>query len=132
MQMARPSHARVTVLALVPPSPAMYQRAATYMPHGLSDWLATDTPLGHQLRRIAQELTNWEVEGTLHFRQGSPQQQIQSEISSGDCDLVIIAADPSDWWLRRLLGEVVNPLLHRIDRPVLIAKTAIENKHSFK
>jgi hypothetical protein len=37
-----------------------------------------------------------------------------------------MAADASDWWLRRLLGEVVNPLLHWADRPVLIAKTTIK------
>jgi nucleotide-binding universal stress UspA family protein len=125
VQLAQPCHAITTVLALVPPSPAMYQRAATYMPHGLMDWLATDTPLGRQLRRLARLLGNWEVEGTLRFRQGSPLEQIQHEVAEGDYDLIVIAADPPDWWLRRLLGEVVNPLLHRADRPVLIAKSMI-------
>ncbi|MBN1218626.1 MAG: universal stress protein [Anaerolineae bacterium] len=125
VRLAQPSHAITIVLALVPPSPAMYQRAATYMPHGLVDWLATDTPLGHQVRQIAHQLTNWEVDGRLHFRQGSPSQQIQRELAEEDYDLIVIAADPNDWWLRRLLGEVVNPLLHKADRPVLIAKPTI-------
>jgi nucleotide-binding universal stress UspA family protein len=126
VRLAQPDKATVTVLALVPTSAVMYQHAATYMPHGLVDWLTTDTPLGHQLRRITQQLANWEVEGTLRFRQGSLERQIQSEVDAGDYDLIVIAADASEWWLRRLLGEVVNPLLHWADRPVLIAKTTIK------
>jgi nucleotide-binding universal stress UspA family protein len=122
VRLAQPSKTVATVLALVPASAAMYQHAVTYMPYGLADWLATDTPLGRQLRRITQQLVNWEVEGTLRFRQGSPSQQIQREVAEGNYDLITVAADSPDWWLRRLLGEVVNPLLHWADRPVLIAR----------
>lgn len=122
LRLAQPSKAIVTVLALTPETSVMYQQASTYMPHGLADWLATDTPLGRQLRRIAQQLANWEVVGQLRFRQGAPCQQIQREVATGDYDLIVLAADPADWWLRRLLGEVVNPLLGKVERPVLIAK----------
>jgi nucleotide-binding universal stress UspA family protein len=122
VRLAQSSKAAATVLALAPASAAMYQRAATYMPHGLTDWLTTDTPLGRQLRRITQQLVNWEVEGTLRFRQGSLSQQIQREISEGNYDLITVAADSTDWWLRRLLGEAVNPLLRWVNRPVLIAR----------
>jgi nucleotide-binding universal stress UspA family protein len=125
VRLTQASHATATVLALVPISPVIYQRAATAMPHGLMDWLATDTPLGHQLQRIAQKLANWEIEGRLHFRQGSPNEQIQQELSEGGYDLVVISAEPEDWWQRRLLGEVVNPLLNKANRPVLIAKSTI-------
>jgi nucleotide-binding universal stress UspA family protein len=122
VRLAQPSRAKTTVLALIPTSPGMYQRAATTMPHGLADWLATDTPLGHQLRRISQQLANWDIEGRLHFRQGTPSEQIQVEVADGDYDLIVMAADPDDWWERRLLGEVVSPLLHKADRPVLVVK----------
>jgi len=125
IRLAQPSDAIATVLALVPPTSAMCQRAATCMPHGVADWLATDTPLGYQLRQVARQLVNWEINGALHFRQGSPGQQIQREIAKVDYDLIVITADPNDWWLRRLLGEIVYPLLHRVDRPVLIAKPTI-------
>ncbi len=121
IRLAQPSNAAVTVLAVVPDMPATYNQAAR-LQCGLADWLATDTTLGRQLRRIAQRLENWGTHSTLHFRQGSPNRQIQCEIEEADYDLIVIAADHSSWWLRRLLGELVTPLLRWVDRPVLIAK----------
>lgn len=122
VRLVQPSKALTTILALTPGSSASCQRAATTMPHGLADWLASDTPLGHQLRRISEQMMNWEIQGRLRFRQGAPVEQIEQEITEEDYSLVIIAADPDDWWQRRLLGEVVNPLLHWINCPVLVAK----------
>ena len=122
VRLAQPGRVAVTVLALVPPTSAICQRAMTNMPRGPGDWLSTDTPLGRQLRQIAGRLTNWEIEGELRFRQGSPNRQIKNEVNEGDYDLIVIAADPIDWWLRRLMGDLIRPLLCWADRPVLIAK----------
>lgn len=124
IHLAQPSNAAVTVLAVLPDVPAMCNQAAR-MQCGLADWLATDTPLGQQLRRIVQRLVNWGAEGTLRFRQGSPEQQIWGEVTEGDYDLIVITADHPSWWLRRLLGELVTPLLRWANRPVLIAKPMI-------
>ncbi len=121
IRLAQPSNAAVTVLAVVPDMPAICDPAAR-LQCGLADWLATDTTLGQQLRRIAQRLVNWGTESTLRFRQGSPERQIQCELAERDYDLIVIAADHSSWWLRRLLGELVTPLLGWVDRPVLVAK----------
>jgi nucleotide-binding universal stress UspA family protein len=123
IRFAQPSGATVTVLAVQPPMSGADSRALAS--GGLSDWLATDTPLGQQLGRIARQLVNWEIEGRLHFRQGLPDWQVKTEISEGDHDLVVLAADPEDWWRRRIVGRLVSPLLGWIDRPVLIAKSAI-------
>jgi nucleotide-binding universal stress UspA family protein len=125
LRLAQPSHAAVTVLALCPEIPPMYQQAMADIPRGLSEWLITSTPLGQRLRRIVERLENWEIEENLRFRQGVSEQQIQSEVDEGDYDLIVTAADPSDWWLRRLLGEVVNPLLRWTHRSVLVAKPII-------
>lgn len=120
VRLAQPSRAAVTVLAVQPPMSGTESQALAG--GGLADWLTTDTPLGRELRQIAQHLVNWEIDGKLRFRQGLPDWQIKSEVAEGDYDLIIIAADPADWWLRRLLGRLVSPLLGWIDRPVLVAK----------
>lgn len=121
VRLAQPSSAAVTVLAVVPPLPAMYHDMAR-MEQGLAALLATDTALGRQMRRVARRLVNWEIEGTLRLRQGPPDWQIRREVAEGDYDLIAIAAEPHGPWLRRLLGEVIGPLLRCADRPVLIAK----------
>lgn len=121
--LAQPSRATVAVLALQPPISATDTQAL--YGRGLSDWLETDTPLGRQLRRIAARLVSWELTGTLRFRHGLSGWQIKAEVTEGDYDLIIVAADPTNWWLRRLLGELVSPLLNWVDRPVLVVKPTI-------
>lgn len=121
IRLARPSHATVTLLAVVPPVPAACDQTA-HAQHGLAQWLASDTILGQQIRRIARQLANWETSGTLRFRQGPTESQIQREVTEGNYDLIVIAADPPDHWTRRLSGELVTPLLRHTDRPILIAK----------
>lgn len=121
VRLAQPSSATVTVLAVVPPLPAMYRDVAR-MEQGLAALLATDTALGRQMRRVARRLVNSEIEGTLQLRQGPPDWQIRREVAEGDYDLIAIAAEDHGRWLRRLLGEVVGSLLRWADRPVLIAK----------
>jgi len=123
IHLAQPSGATVTVLAVQPPLSGTDSQALAG--RGLSDWLTTDTPLGQQLRRIAQQLVNWDIEGKLRFRQGPPDWQIKSEVNEGNYDLIVLAADPDDWWMRRILGRLVGPLLGWADRPVLIAKPAV-------
>jgi nucleotide-binding universal stress UspA family protein len=125
VRLAQPSSATVTVLAVAPDMPAMC-RETIRAQYGLADWLATDTILGRQLRRIAQRLDHWGAEGTLRFRQGPPDRQIGYEVIEGNYDLIVIAPDPPDMWLRRLQGELVGPLLAKTDRPVLIAKLKTE------
>ncbi len=124
VRLAQPSGAAVTVLAVVPPVPAMYGGWAR-MQQGLETLLATDTALGRQMRRVARWLVEWEVEGTLRLRQGAPDRQIQCEVSEEDYDLIVLAARPHQWWRRWLLGDRAVSLLHWADRPVLIAKPII-------
>jgi nucleotide-binding universal stress UspA family protein len=121
VRLARPSNAAVTVLAVVPPVPGMYGGFAC-MQQGLDALLTTDTTLGRQIRRMAQWLVEWELEGTLRLRQGTPDEQIRRETRGGDYDLVVIAARPHSRARRWLLGERVKSLLRCINQPLLIAK----------
>lgn len=124
IRLVQATNAAVTVLGIVLPMAAVYQRAVTHLPEGPTGWLTTDTPLGRQLAHISNRLQNWHIEGVLRFREGTPEQQIRREVAYDNYDLIVLAPDPRDWWLRRLIGELVDPLLHWIDRPVLIAKPA--------
>jgi len=124
VRLARSSGAPVTVLAVVPPVPAMYNRFAR-MQQGLDTLLTTETPLGQSMRRVARWLVEWEVEGTLRLRQGAPDEQIHREVAEGDYDLITVAARPNDRAARWLLGDRIRSLLCWADRPVLIAKPTI-------
>ena len=128
LRLIQPDNTAVTVLALGPEMSPVYQQAMIDMPRGLSEWLTTSSPLGQQLHRIAERLENWDIEEHLRFRQGSSEQQIQNEVDERDYDLIVIAADPTDWWRRRLLGEVINPLLRWSERSVLVAKPIISQE----
>ena len=128
LRLAQPDHTAVTVLVLGPEMSPVYRQAMIDMPSRLFEWFITSSPLGQQLYRIAGRLENWDVEEHLRFHQGSPDQQIQREVEQEDYDLIVISADPCDWWLRRMLGEVVNPLLRWSERSVLVAKPIISQE----
>jgi nucleotide-binding universal stress UspA family protein len=119
IRLARPSGAAVTVLAVQPTLSGLTSRALAGA--GLADWLDTETPLGWQLRQVVRELIDWEHEGRLRFRDGSPDEQIRHEVGESEPDLIIIAADSPNWLMRRVPGPLVGPLLGWTDRPVLIA-----------
>jgi nucleotide-binding universal stress UspA family protein len=118
--LAQASLAAVTVLVVLPRGPVSYSRSLGC--YGLTYWLATNTPLGGQLRQISQQLMNWEARLKLQFRSGLPNEQIEREVEEGDPDLIIMAADATNWWQRRIPGVLVEPLLQWIDRPVLVTK----------
>jgi nucleotide-binding universal stress UspA family protein len=120
-RLARPSDAVVTVLAIAPPVPAMYSHMGR-MQQGLTALLNTDTVLGREMRQIARQLSDWEIDGTLRLRQGATGWQLRLEVAAGDYDLIVMGADRSNRWLRWLTGGQINPLLRWADRPVLIAK----------
>lgn len=118
--LAQASSAVVTVLVVQPSSPAYFSE--TLERYGLNNWLTSDTPLGQQLRQIEQRLAGWSIEGRLRFRSGWPEAQIKEEIHESNPDLVIMAADPAQWWQKSIAGRLVTPLLKWVDRPVLVAK----------
>ncbi len=121
MRLACSSTASVTVLAVVPPVPAMYH-GLSGMEQTLRSLLATDTDLGCQMRLVAQRLVESKVDGTLRLRQGAPDEQVCQEAVEGDYDLVIMATRPCRWWLRQIRADPVCSLLSRVNRPVLFVE----------
>jgi nucleotide-binding universal stress UspA family protein len=120
LQLAKRGQSAVTVLAIVPPAPAMYGRRACG-DEGLPDLLAADTPLGSQMRQVAARLVDWGIEGTLRLRQGPPDWQVCREMAESDCDLVAVASRPCSWLLRWLGDDLSGCILQRVERPVLVA-----------
>ncbi len=125
LRLAQQGVSSVTILAVVPPVPAMYSGQAR-MDQGLPALLTTNTALGRQMRRVARHLSDWEVEGILRLRQGPPEWQIRRELAEKDYDLVAVAARPRSWSrylaLRWLEGDLISPLLRWAGRPVLVAR----------
>lgn len=121
VRLALKSHSLVTVLAVVPPVPAMYKGMAR-MDDGLPGLLRSDTALGQRMRQAARHLVEYQIVGTLRLRQGSPDWQICREVAEDDYDLVAVTADSPDLWGRWLDGDLLGHILRWIDRPVLVAR----------
>ena len=121
LRLAGSSGATVTVLAVVPPVPAMYQ-GLERLEGGLAELLTTETALGRQMRRVAQRLVDHGIEGKLHLRQGAPVWEVCREAAEGGYDLIAVAAAHQDGLRRWLLGELATSLLRVVERPLLIAR----------
>lgn len=119
-RLTRFSDAQLTILPLVPSQPLIYG-SGSRLQVGIASLLTPNTPSGKQLRRFLSQLRKWQVNGTLRVRQGDPLWQICWEIDEGKYDLVIIGADQCSRWRRWLFGELVGPLMCRVNRPLLIA-----------
>lgn len=115
LKVAQPGDSRVSVWSV-----AALNDPAIYTP---PDAFA-ETTLGRQIDRLTRSLPHHNPAEVLRLHRGEAEWQIRREITGHEYDLVVVAADPTDWWQRRLLGELVNPLLEWLDRPILIAKTA--------
>lgn len=114
--------AHLTILPLVPFQPLIYG-SVSRLQVGIESLLTPSTPSGEQLRTFLNRLSQWQVNGTLRVRQGDPLWQICWEIDEGKYDLVIIGAEQHSRLRRWLFGELVGPLVSRINRPLLIAGT---------
>jgi nucleotide-binding universal stress UspA family protein len=117
VRLAQPTGSLVTILALTPYLPS------TRTETDFSTVLATNTEPGRQLQRLARGLTDGQVKSIVRLRQGQPETQLRQELAEESYDLIVLAAEPEDGLLRRMLGEFVGPLLRWVDRPVLIVKT---------
>ena len=122
VRLAQPSGAAVTILPLVPSLPAMH-RLGNHVQTGLDVLLSPNTPAGQSLRRLTQRLTAWQISGDLHLRQSEPEWQIREEVAEGNYDLLVIGAEPHGRLHHLLSDELVGPLLHWVERPLLIAQS---------
>lgn len=120
-RLAKPGQTKVTILPIVPSLPALY-RVGNRVQTGLDILLSPNTVSGQQLRSLAQQCLQHQIETEIRLRQGEPDSQIRDEVYERNPDLVLIGAEPFGRFYHLLLGELVAPLLRWIDRPLLIAQ----------
>lgn len=121
IRLAAVCQAQVTALVISPSAPGMYREGARVQ-ISLDLLLMADAPIGVQLRRILHRLRLAGIDGRLQQHWGTPNEQIEQEIADGDHDLVVIGAEKASKFWRWWMGELVEPLLRWIDRPVLIVR----------
>lgn len=123
VRLAQSADATVTILAVVPPVPAMYH-GLSRMQQDLSTLLEANTELGRQMRHVARRLVDENVDAKLRLRQGRVDWEVQHEIIEADYELVVMTGDGRRRLGSRLSGGLVGSLLSKIDRPFLIATPA--------
>jgi len=121
LRLAELSGASVTALAVVPPVPAMYH-GLKRMEGGLAELLATDTPLGREMRDVARRLVDKGIEGTLRLRQGSPEWEIRRELVEGQSDLLVIGTASYGRVQRWFVRDLAVSLARFAGRPILVAR----------
>lgn len=120
LRLATSMKAALIVQVISPALPGLYS-AGSRVQVELGLLLASDAPVGRQLRRILTQCQKAGIEGFLEQRIGHPNDQIKREVAHSDPDLIILSADEGGRLWRWWMGEVVAPLLRWVDRPVLIA-----------
>jgi nucleotide-binding universal stress UspA family protein len=120
LRVARASQAHVYNLAIIPDIPALYNRYG-HIPTRMEDLVAVDSISGYQLRGMMKLMAKYGIEGHFNLVQSSPNQKMLEITKATNCDLAIIAAESRGKLVRMWLGELVKPLLQRIDCPLLVA-----------
>jgi nucleotide-binding universal stress UspA family protein len=120
-RLARPSGARVSILPISPSYHSVYAPISSEET-ALGELLSPYTQPGQQLRYLSHRIAQWQIEGTLRFRQGEPDWQIRWEVIDRNYDLIVIGAEPHGHRRRLLMAELVVPMLGWLNRPLLIAR----------
>ena len=120
-RLAQNNDIQVTCLPIIPAQPGLYRYDAPVAPKP-NVLLAEGTQTGYYINKYLRHLDQENIGYSLSLQPGDPHTQIKQAVAEEEYDLVIIAAEPHGRLQRLLLGELVSPLLHWLDRPILIAK----------
>jgi nucleotide-binding universal stress UspA family protein len=118
-QLAVRCQANVTILAICPDIPALYN-VNPDVQLDLRTLLQLDNDCGRMLRAALDRLEQSQVSGELSLQKGTPDEQIRSQVEQRDYDLVLITRESQQKITRLWLGEIVRPMLRWIERPVIV------------
>lgn len=120
IQLANKCQASLATLATVPDVPAFYRNCPNIQ-IGLPMLFELNTQPGRQLRGILEQMVHYGIIGEIQACEATPDQQITQIVVTMDPDLIVISKEPYGRIWRLFFGEIIQPLLRWIDRPVLIA-----------
>jgi nucleotide-binding universal stress UspA family protein len=121
-ELAKSLGAKATLLFVAGSVPSMYTGLAE-VEEEMHELLKTDTPIAKCLRRGAEIINSYGVEGELELRHGVVTEQILRESDIRKVDLIVIGASRSASDLRGLLlGDVTQEVVNGANVPVLIVK----------
>jgi nucleotide-binding universal stress UspA family protein len=123
LRLATAARAGVTLLAVIPPLPGLYN-TGSQVQAPLDVLLTVNSMTGSCLRRHLRLLDHAGLEAQLESQPGAPAEQIESQVRHSAPDLLVIAAESYSQFWRLWLGELVRPLVRWIDRPLLVARSA--------
>jgi nucleotide-binding universal stress UspA family protein len=89
---------------------------------GAAELIRAGTPEGQWLAQDLKLLENAQVRGTPMVRHGFVVDEILSEASTGDYDLVAIGAHQREGWTGFLFDNLARQITTQIDRPVLLVR----------
>lgn len=120
IRLAKAAGATIALLPIIPAQPGYYNRSSQVQAP-LDVLLSADSLTGRCLQRQLLRLAQEGVSGYVQTQAGPPAQQIEQAMQIDQPDLILIAEEIGDRFLRVWLGELVRPLLRATDRPVLVA-----------
>jgi len=122
-RLAKNRDIQVTCLPIVPAQPGRYQYGKSVQSQE-NGTLAKGTATNKYINSFLRQLHRADIPYELNLQEGEPHAQIKRVLAADDPDLVIIAGEPYCRIQHLLLGEIITPLLHTLNRPMFIAVPA--------
>lgn len=120
--LAQSSGAKVTLLFVSDPVPAMYTGLKT-MEETRTELLESDTVQAQQLKWGVHSFEEAGVEVKLKLRSGIVTDEIHHEINKGDYDLVIVGAHAEqNFWNELLVGNITGDIVELSSSSVLVVR----------
>ncbi|MBE2221529.1 MAG: universal stress protein [Anaerolineae bacterium] len=121
--LAKGADAKVTVMFVSDPVPAMYTGLKT-MEETLSELLQSDTVQARELKWSMQYFKDTGVDAKLKLRSGIVTDEIHHEIKVGDYDLVIVGAQTeNNFWNELLVGSITGDIVELSSSSVFVVRT---------
>ena len=115
--------AKVDLFHVLPETPGMYAELSQ-LESDVERLLESNSNLGRNLRRQQMLLEQFGVFGEIRLRQGEVVPELLQELHRHNYDLVVTGSSPAeDIFSRYLMSDVVQEIVNRAMRPVLVVRT---------